>query len=119
MTNIFGKGKETIQGKEWDWGSFNSTEGFPVSDNLLDWVIGQDKALEECNLCLDEWVHKLKWMKEEQWYKAWEDPNSEKPNAKKFILECEITTVSSYVKTFYIIFKVNENLAQQKLIAQH
>ena len=34
-------------------------------------------------------------------------------NAKKFILECEITTVSTYVKTFYIIFKVNENLAQQ------
>lgn len=33
-------------------------------------------------------------------------------NAKKFVLECEVTTLLSYVKTFYIIIKVNEDLAQ-------
>jgi len=82
---MFGKGKENIRGVEWDWENFKSTEGYPVSENLLDWVVGQDKALEECYLCLDEWVHKLKWMQREDWYKAWEDPNAEKPNAKKFI----------------------------------
>jgi len=82
---IFGKGKEKIRDVEWDWDNFESTEDYPVSENLLDWVIGQDKALEECYLCLDEWVHKLTWMKEEEWYKAWKDPKTEKPQAKKFI----------------------------------
>jgi len=85
MKNTFGSEKEIIKGVEWDWKNFKSTEGFPVSEDLLEWVIGQDKALEECYLCLDEWTHKLKWMQKEDWYKAWEDPNTEKPNAKKFI----------------------------------
>ena len=34
-------------------------------------------------------------------------------NAKKFIIKCLVTTLLSYVKAFYIIIKVNENLAQQ------
>ncbi len=81
--NSFGKGTETIQGKKWDWGTFESTEGYPVSKNLLDWVIGQERALDECYLCLDEWVHKLKNLEDEKWYEAWKDPNKEKPNATK------------------------------------
>jgi len=82
---MFGKDKEKIRGILWDWKDFESTKDFPVSENLLDWVVGQDKALEECYLCLDEWVYKLKWMQKEDWYKAWEDAENEKPNAKKFI----------------------------------
>jgi len=85
MPSFFGKGKVTIRGKKWDWGSFQSTKGFPVSDELLDWVVGQDGALKECYLCLDEWVHKLEWMQKEDWYKAWKDPKAEKPSAKKSI----------------------------------
>ena len=34
-------------------------------------------------------------------------------DAKKFILKCVITTLLAYVKTFYVIIKVNANLAQQ------
>jgi len=82
---MFGKDKVKIRGKIWDWANFESTKNFPVSENLLDWVVGQDKALEECYLCLDEWVYKLRWMQKEDWYKAWKDPEAEKPNAKKFI----------------------------------
>jgi hypothetical protein len=33
-------------------------------------------------------------------------------NGKKFVLECEVTTLLAYKKSFYIIIKVNENLAQ-------
>jgi len=51
--------------KTWDWDNFKSTENFPISDNLLDWVIGQDRALKESYLCLDEWTHKLKWLEKE------------------------------------------------------
>lgn len=82
---MFGNDSEEINGIMWNWSNFKSTEGFPVSENLLDWVIGQDKALEECYLCLDEWTHKLKWINEEEWYKSWGDPNSEKPPPKRFI----------------------------------
>ena len=82
IKEFFGKGKETIQGKEWSWESFESTKDFPISDKLLDWVIGQSKAMEECFLCLSEWVHKLTWLKEKKWWKFWEKPNSEKPSAK-------------------------------------
>jgi len=82
---VFGKDKVKIRGVWWDWENFESTKEFPVSENLLNWVVGQDKALEECFLCLDEWVYKLKWMQKEDWYKAWEDAEAEKPNAKKFI----------------------------------
>ena len=67
--NYFGEDKEAIRGKNWDWKNFESTNGYPVSDNLLDWVIGQEGALDECYLCLDEWVHKLKNLKEENWYR--------------------------------------------------
>jgi len=37
-----------------------------VSKNLLRWVVGQDKALSECFLCLDEWTNKLKWLKKKK-----------------------------------------------------
>lgn len=83
MDEFFGKGKEKIRGVEWDWENFNSTEGFPVSDKLLDWVIGQDKALEECYLCLEEWIKKVKKLQEEEWWKDWESPDNPKPLAKK------------------------------------
>ena len=33
-------------------------------------------------------------------------------DAKKFILKCLITTLLAYTKAFYVIIKVNENLAQ-------
>ena len=33
-------------------------------------------------------------------------------NAKAFVLECEVTTLLEYVKSFYVIIKVNEDLAQ-------
>ncbi len=81
--NYFGEEIEEIRGKKWNWSSFRSTEGYPVSDNLLDWVIGQERALNECYLCLEEWVHKLKYLEEEEWYDAWKDPDKEKPNATK------------------------------------
>jgi Lon-like ATP-dependent protease len=78
--------ERTIKGKkirvEWDWTSFKSTEGFPVDDNLLSWVIGQDRALQECFLCLDEWAHKLKMLEEQKWYDEWKDPDTPKPIVK-------------------------------------
>jgi len=89
----FGTGIEelerTINGKrvqfEWDWGSFRSTEGFPVDDNLINWAIGQEQALKECFLCLDEWVHKLKWLERRKWYEIWSHADKEKPSAKTVI----------------------------------
>jgi Lon-like ATP-dependent protease len=70
---------------EWDWGNFKSTEDFPVDDNLINWVIGQEQALKECFLCLDEWVHKLKWLEETKWYESWSDPDKPKPSVKTVI----------------------------------
>jgi len=70
---------------QWDWGKFKSTEGFPVDDNLINWAIGQDQALKECFLCLDEWVHKLKWLEKSKWYENWSDPNKSKASAKSLI----------------------------------
>ncbi len=89
----FGDGIETLEravnGRtirvKWDWGNFKSTEGFPVDDNLINWAIGQEQALKECFLCLDEWVHKLKWLDETQWYERWSKPDKEKPSAKSVI----------------------------------
>jgi len=89
----FGDEVETIErnangGKtrtDWDWGNFKSTEGFPVDDNMINWTIGQDQALKECFLCLDEWVHKLKWLEEKKWYEGWGNPNGDKPSAKTVI----------------------------------
>jgi len=81
--DYFGEDEEVIRGKKWNWKNFKSTKDYPVSDNLLEWVIGQERALKECYLCLEEWVHKLKNLKEEKWYEAWKDPNKEKPHITK------------------------------------
>ena len=89
----FGEGVENIEKSvngrvfrvKWDWGNFQNTEGFPVDDNLLNWVIGQEQALSECFLCLDEWVHKLKWLEKAKWYEGWSSPNNSKPLAKSLI----------------------------------
>jgi len=86
----FGKETETLQktvnGKEvrvnWDWANFESTINYPVDDNLMSWVIGQERALQECFLCLDEWVHKLKWLEKTKWYDDWKDPQKNKPAIK-------------------------------------
>ncbi|MEM2118540.1 MAG: S16 family serine protease [Candidatus Bathyarchaeia archaeon] len=89
----FGNGKETIEktvnGKKtkvkWDWGTFQTTQGYPVDDNLINWAIGQDQALQECFLCLDEWVHKLKWLEKTKWYERWSKADKDKPSAKTVI----------------------------------
>lgn len=70
---------------QWDWGGFRSTEGFPVDDNLINWAIGQDQALKECFLCLDEWVHKLKWLEKNKWYENWNAPKKPKSQSKMLI----------------------------------
>jgi Lon-like ATP-dependent protease len=70
---------------EWDWGNFKSTEGFPTDDNLINWAIGQDQALKECFLCLDEWVHKLKWLEKNKWYESWSSPGKQKAEIKTAI----------------------------------
>ena len=70
---------------KWDWANFKSTKGFPIDDNLINWVIGQDQALKECFLCLDEWVHKLKWLEKVKWYERWSNPDNPKPIAKTMI----------------------------------
>jgi Lon-like ATP-dependent protease len=70
---------------EWDWGNFESTEGFPVDDNLINWAIGQEQALKECFLCLDEWVYKLKWLEKNKWYESWGNPDRSKLAAKAVI----------------------------------
>ena len=67
---------------EWDWASFKNTEAFPVDDNLINWAIGQDQALKECYLCLDEWVHKLKWLEKKKWYENWSGPDKSKAGTK-------------------------------------
>jgi len=46
--NYFGDDIEVIRGKKWNWKTFKTTEDYPVSPNLLDWVIGQERALDEC-----------------------------------------------------------------------
>ena len=79
----FGSDTETIKDKKWNWLEFTSTKDFPVSDKLLDWVVGQDKALEECYLCLDEWLYKLKYLQEAKWYEPWLNPFKDKPVAKQ------------------------------------
>jgi len=70
---------------KWNWGKFKSTKDFPVDANLINWVIGQDQALKECFLCLDEWVHKLKWLEETKWYESWSNPEKPKSSAKAVI----------------------------------
>lgn len=81
--------EKTVNGRtmnvSWDWGGFEDTSGFPIDDNLINWVIGQEQALNECFLCLDEWVHKLKWLEKGKWYEGWSDPSKSKPSAKTLI----------------------------------
>ena len=68
MTKLFfGKNND-----RWNWEDFQSTRGFPIPDELLEWVIGQDKALEECKLCMDEWIRKLLALEEKKWWKDFE-----------------------------------------------
>ena len=74
--NCFGEGTETLtrdmEGRtvqiKWNWSKFQTTEGYPLDDNMINWVIGQEQALNESFLCLDEWVHKLKHLERTQWY---------------------------------------------------
>jgi Lon-like ATP-dependent protease len=85
VDHYFGDDVDVIRDKKWDWKNFESTKDYPVSPNLLDWVIGQERALSECYLCLEEWVHKLKRLQKEEWFRAWEDPNKEKPSLTKTV----------------------------------
>ena len=81
----FGNEVEIIRDNKWNWKSFKTTKDYPVSPNLLDWVIGQERALSECYLCLEEWVHKLNRLEKEEWFKAWKDPNRDKPQLTKTV----------------------------------
>lgn len=78
--NYFGKNE-----KKWKWTDFKSTKNFPIPDELLDWVIGQDKALEECELCIDEWIQKLLDLKNKEWWRVFEDPEGDKPPPKEWL----------------------------------
>jgi len=79
----------TINGKpvevRWNWNTFQTTKGFPVDDNLLNWVIGQETAIQECSLCLNEWARKIKYLHGTEWYQTWKDPNKTKSTAKSVI----------------------------------
>ncbi|MCJ7560451.1 AAA family ATPase [Candidatus Bathyarchaeota archaeon] len=89
----FGEGTETltrsVQGRtvkiRWNWGKFKTTEGFPVDDSMINWVIGQEQALNESYLCLNEWVHKLNHLEQKQWYASWSKPEQPKTSAKTMI----------------------------------
>jgi|GEM_PF-358170 len=78
--DYFGKNE-----KKWKWSDFKSTKNFPIPDELLEWVIGQDRALEECELCIDEWLQKLLDLKEKKWWKVFEDPEGDKPPPKEWL----------------------------------
>jgi lon-related putative ATP-dependent protease len=91
--DYFGEGAETLNCTvnsralrvQWNWGKFTNTEGFPVDDNMINWVIGQDQALHESFLCLNEWVHKLKHLENTRWYEGWSNPQKSNPSAKTAI----------------------------------
>ncbi len=91
--NYFGQGAETLVRSvedrslkvRWSWGKFQTTEGYPVDDHMINWVIGQEQALNESFLCLNEWVHKLKYLEKTQWYAQWSNPGQQKPSAKTMI----------------------------------
>jgi Lon-like ATP-dependent protease len=91
--DYFGEGSEaltrSVQGRtvkvRWNWGNFKTTEGFPVDDSMINWVIGQEQALNEGFLCLNEWVHKLKHLEQTQWYASWSTADEPKPSAKTVI----------------------------------
>lgn len=80
---MFGKEKEKIRNKIWNWLTFKSTKGFPVSKKLLDWVVGQDRAMDEVQLCIDEWLYKLKYLQKSKWYEPWLNVETEKPLLQK------------------------------------
>jgi Lon-like ATP-dependent protease len=69
----------------WNWGKFKTTESFPVDESMINWVIGQEQALNEGFLCLNEWVHKLKHLEETQWYASWSNVDGKKPPANATI----------------------------------
>jgi Lon-like ATP-dependent protease len=89
----FGEGVETlvrsVEGRtvnvRWDWGNFKTTEGYPIDESMINWVIGQEQALNEGFLCLNEWVHKLKHLEQTQWYASWSKADEAKPSAKTVI----------------------------------
>ena len=93
LSSYFGDESEILERKidgrnirvKWDWANFKDTKGFPVDENLMNWVIGQDQALNECFLCLDELVHKLKYLEKAKWYESWSSPENPKPVAKTMI----------------------------------
>ena len=71
--------------EKWKWKDFKNTLGFPVSDQLMDWIVGQDKAIQECHLCIDEWVHKLIYLKKKKWWKPFESVEGLKPQPKEWL----------------------------------
>jgi Lon-like ATP-dependent protease len=89
----FGEGTETltrsVKGRtvkvRWNWGKFQTTEDFPVDESMINWVIGQEQALNEGFLCLNEWVHKLKHLDQTQWYASWSKVDEPKPFSKTVI----------------------------------
>jgi Lon-like ATP-dependent protease len=81
--DYFGEDTEEIRSKKWNWKTFRTTEGYPVSPNLLDWVIGQERALNECYLCLEEWVHKLKNLEKEEFFQTWQEAKNDKQSCTK------------------------------------
>ena len=83
MMSYFGEDEELLYGYKWDWKGFASTKDFPVSNNLLDWVIGQERALSECYLGLEEWVHKLTYLKKEKWYEEWNHRDQDQSKTTK------------------------------------
>ena len=80
MSDYFGKNE-----KKWKWADFKTTKKFPIPKELLDWVIGQNKALEETKLCIDEWVEKLLHLKEKEYWKVFENPKADKPPPKEWL----------------------------------
>jgi lon-related putative ATP-dependent protease len=70
---------------KWNWGQFKDTRDFPVDENLMNWVIGQEQALNECFLCLDEWVHKLKHLEKVKWYQRWSKAEDSKPATRTMV----------------------------------
>ncbi|HLN45679.1 MAG TPA: S16 family serine protease [Candidatus Sulfotelmatobacter sp.] len=91
--DYFGHDSETltrsVEGRSlkvrWNWSKFQTTERYPVDDHMINWVIGQEQALNESFLCLNEWVHKLKYLEKTEWYAKWSNPNQQKPSAKTMI----------------------------------
>lgn len=65
--------------EEWNWSSFENTAKFPISTNLLMWVVGQDRVMKEVRLALDEWIYKIQWLQKSRWYKPWLSIDTEKP----------------------------------------